>query len=80
MRTIAFILQLICLVLSLIGIGIELEFEANIGFVLITLSATIFAVSTKLYKLALLKENKLIRKEKQNECKDKNQLDSKGAL
>jgi len=80
MRTAAFILQLICLVLSLFGICIEFEYGANIGFVLITLSATIFAVSTKLYKLALLKENKLIRKEKQNECKNKNQLDSKVAL
>ena len=80
MRIAAFILQLICLFLSIIGIGIEFEFEANIGFILIRLSATIFAVSTKLYKLALLKENKLIRKEKQNECKSKDQLDSKVAL
>ena len=80
MRTMAFILQLICLVLSLIGIGIELEFEANIGFVLLTIASVIFAVSTKLYKLVLLKENKQLKKGKQNECKDKNQLGSKVAL
>jgi len=69
MRTAAFILQLICMVLSLVGIGVEFLYEANIGFVLITLATIIFAVSTKLYKSALLKENKQLKKGQQNECK-----------
>jgi len=71
MRIAAFILQLICLVLSLFGIVVEFEYEANVGFVLLTIASIIFAVSTKLYKLALLKENKSLKKGQQNECEDK---------
>jgi len=67
MRIAAFILQLICMVLSLIGISVEFKYEADIGFVLITLAATIFAVSTKLYKLALLKENKHLKSKARRE-------------
>jgi len=80
MRIAAFILQLICLVLSMFGTGVEFVYEADIGFVLITLATIIFAVSTKLYKLALLKENKQLKRKEQNECKNKNQLVSKVAL
>lgn len=61
MRTIAFILQLLCLVLGGAGLTLELLHGAFIGFILTTAAALIFAVSTKLYKLALLKENKSLK-------------------
>ena len=73
MRIAAFILQLICLVLSLFGIGVEFEYKADIGLILITLASLFFAVSTKLYKLALLKENKHLKsKEQRAKSKVKN--------
>ena len=66
MRTIAFILQIICLVFAGAGITIEFLFKAGLGFILITVASVIFAVSTKLYKLALLKENKYLKRKEQN--------------
>jgi len=71
MRTIAFILQLFCLLFSGGGITLYLLSGAELAYILITLGTLIFAVSTKLYKLALLKENKSLKKGQQNECKDK---------
>jgi len=70
MRIAAFILQLVCLVLSGGGLTVYFFDGAGCGFILITAGSLIFAVSTKLYKLALLKENKLLKKGQQNECKD----------
>jgi len=69
MRIVAFILQLFCL--AFLGAGLVIEFinGALLGSILITLASVIFAVSTKLYKLALLKENKQLKKGQQNECK-----------
>ena len=61
MRTVAFILQLVCLVLAGAGITIEFLLKAGLGFILITAASVIFAISTKLYKLALLKENKSLK-------------------
>ena len=68
MRTTAFILQLLCLALGGAGITLELLRGAFFGFVLITAASIIFAVSTKIYKLALLKENKQLKERtKENE-------------
>ena len=70
MRIAAFILQLFCLIFSGGGLTIYFIDGADCGFILITLGSLIFAVSTKLYKLALLKENKSLKKGQQNECTD----------
>lgn len=64
MRTIAFILQIICIVFAGAGLTIEFLMEAGLGFILITTASVIFAVSTKLYKLALIKENKELKKQR----------------
>lgn len=70
MRIAAFILQLFCLLFS--GGGITLYFlsGAELAYILITIGTVIFAVSTKLYKLALFKENKKLKQ--LNETKDEN--------
>ncbi len=72
MRTIAFILQLFCLLFS--GGGITLYFlsGAPLSLILITSGSVIFAVSTKLYKLALLKENKQLKRKEHNGKQTKN--------
>ena len=72
MRTTAFILQLLCLVLGGAGITIELLRGAFLGFIFITAASIIFAVSTKLYKLALLKENKHLKERTKNDEQNKN--------
>jgi len=61
MRTIAFLLQIICLILVSVGIIIELEYEADLGFVLITTASVLFALSTKLNKWSIIRENKLLK-------------------
>lgn len=72
MRTIAFILQIICLVFAGAGITIEFLFKAGLGFILITVASVIFAISTKLYKLALYKENKMLNQQKEVNNENKN--------
>ena len=54
-------MQICCLVLGGAGLTIEVLHGAFLGFVLITAASIVFAVSTKLYKLALLKENKSLK-------------------
>ena len=66
MRTAAFILQIVCLVFSGGGIALYFLSGAGLAFILITTGSVIFAVSTKLYKLALLKENKQLKSKEQS--------------
>ena len=66
MRTAAFILQLICVIFSDGGITLYLLSGAELAYILITTGTLIFAVSTKLYKLALLKENKYLKSKEQS--------------
>ncbi len=73
MRTTAFILQLLCLALGGAGITIEFLLKAGLGFIFITAASLIFAVSTKLYKLALLKENKQLKERNQENEQSKDQ-------
>lgn len=72
MRTLAFILQIICLVFAGVGLTVEFLMEAGVGFILITTASVIFAVSTKLYKLALIKENKELKQRKELQDENKN--------
>ena len=65
MRTAAFILQIVCLVFSGGGIALYFLSGAGLAFILITSGSVIFAVSTKLYKLSLLKENKRLKSKEQ---------------
>lgn len=61
MKTIAFIIQILCLLLVTLGILIEIEYEANLGFLLITIASVLFAVSTKLNKIIIQRENKQLK-------------------
>lgn len=44
-----------------VGIIIEFEYEADLGFVLITTASVLFALSTKLNKWSIIRENKLLK-------------------
>lgn len=41
-------LQIFCIIIVSIGIGIEIHYGANIGFVLITSGSLVFAISCKI--------------------------------
>ncbi len=56
MNVLATIVQVLCLILVTLGIAIELEYEADLGFLLITLGSILFAISTKIRKSILEKE------------------------
>jgi len=40
---------------------IELEYESDLGFLLITTASVLFALSTKLNKWSIIRENKLLK-------------------
>jgi len=61
MEKLVITLQLICLVLTGVGIGIEIRFHADVGYLLITAGGVIFAVSEKIAKYSLRKENKKLK-------------------
>lgn len=42
------ILQTICVVMVAVGIGIEIYYKADLGFLLITAGGLAFAISTKI--------------------------------
>jgi len=48
-----FILQILCILATAFGIYVEYYFGANLGFVLITAGAILFAITTKLNKIRL---------------------------
>jgi len=50
-----FITQIVCVVLSTTGIIIEFIYEADLGFLAITLGSFIFALSTKVENYYLTK-------------------------
>lgn len=50
MKIIALILQVLCIISVTFGIIIEYRYEADIGFLLITVAGFVFAVSEKLDK------------------------------
>lgn len=50
MRTIALTLQILCIIVVIAGIIIEWEYEADLGFVFITVGGLVFAISEKLDK------------------------------
>ena len=56
MRTLYTILQSICIAAVTVGIMVEYKFEADIGFLLITIGSFAFALSTKVQKIALKRE------------------------
>ncbi len=41
-------LQISCIVLCSMGVGVELVFKADLGFLLVTIGSLAFAVSTKI--------------------------------
>lgn len=67
MKTTIFILQIVCIVTTLGGIYIEYTYEANIGFLLITLGSFTFAVSTKLTKISLKRYIKKLLNERKDD-------------
>lgn len=66
MRKLAIILQIICIFLTFSGIAIEYYYKANLGFLLITAGTFIFAMSVKVNKRALQRENRQLLNEKKN--------------
>lgn len=66
MKTVIFIMQIICIITTLGGIYIEWLYQANIGFLLITLGSFTFAVSTKYQKISLKRYIKKLLNEKRN--------------
>ncbi len=50
-----FILQIICILATGAGIFVEIRLGADIGYVLITGGAFLFAISTKVTKVQLIK-------------------------
>jgi len=61
MERLVITLQLICIALTGMGIGIEIRFHADVGYLLITAGGVIFAVSEKIAKYSLRKENKKLK-------------------
>lgn len=53
MKTLIIILQIVCILTTLAGIGIEYFYGAHIGFLLISVGSLTFAISTKLTKIGL---------------------------
>ena len=53
MKTLIFILQIVCILITAFGIYVEFTFEAHIGFLLISVGSLTFAVTTKLMKISL---------------------------
>lgn len=51
-------MQIVCILCTGFGIYIEYTFEANLGFLLITVGSLIFAVTTKLTKVSMRREIK----------------------
>ena len=50
-----FVLQIICILACGFGIYIEFTMHADIGYILITAGSFLFAISTKVTKVKLLK-------------------------
>jgi len=69
MERIVLTLQLICIALTGVGIGIEIRFHADVGYLLITAGGVIFAVSEKIAKYSLRKENRKLRNMSSDEGK-----------
>ena len=61
MKNAAFVLQTFCIIFTLTGIYIEFTYQANIGFLLLTVGSFTFAISTKLNKIAIKRENRKLR-------------------
>lgn len=49
-----FVLQIICILATGIGIYVEVTMGADLGYILITGAAMLFAISTKLVKFKLI--------------------------
>lgn len=64
MKTLVIVLQSFCIGLTLSGIYVEWLYEANLGFLLITLGSLTFAISTKLRKTILERTIKKLLNEK----------------
>lgn len=64
MKTLIFIMQIICIITTLAGIYVEWLYQADLGFLLITLGSFTFAVSTKYQKISLKRYIKKLLNEK----------------
>jgi len=56
MKTLFTVLQSLCIAAVTAGIMVEYKFEADIGFLLITIGSFAFALSTKIQKMLLRRE------------------------
>jgi len=64
MKTLIFIMQVLCILATGAGIYIEYTYDAHIGFLLISLGSLTFAISTKLMKISLKRYIKKLLNEK----------------
>jgi len=55
MRTLALILQTLCILFVASGLAVEYWYQADTGFLLITAGTFIFAISVKVTKIRLLR-------------------------
>ena len=66
MKTVIFILQIVCILITSAGIYIEYIYEAHIGFLLISVGSFTFAVTTKLMKIRLKRYIKQLLNERKD--------------
>jgi len=67
MRTFALILQGVCVLLTGSGLALEYFSGVNLGLLLITAGSFIFAVSVKINKIRILKDNRKLLNDKNND-------------
>jgi len=65
-----FILQIVCILVTGAGIYVEYSLGADIGYLLITGGALIFALSTKLTKIKLLRVIDYLTKQMEEQNND----------